>query len=88
MNLSRELIDRWYGELEILKRLDHPNVVKAQDLPEGLEYLSNMTNTPFICMEFCDGGDLRQVGVARPIFSILYSRFMYFVSVSGSARSG
>ena len=48
--------------MEILKRLDHPNIVKAQNVPEGLN-CSPMSNTPFICMEYCDGGDLRQVRV-------------------------
>ena len=60
MNLSRETLERWYGEVEILKRLDPPNIVKAQNVPEGLN-CSPMSNTPFICMEYCDGGDLRQV---------------------------
>ena len=62
MNLSRETLERWYGEVEILKRLDHPNIVKAQNVPEGLN-CSLMSNTPFICMEYCDGGDLRRVRV-------------------------
>ena len=43
-----------------MKRLDHPIIVKAQNVPEGLN-CSPMSNTPFICMEYCDGGDLRQV---------------------------
>ena len=60
MSMSREILERWYGELEILKRLDHPNIVKALNVPEGLNCLP-MSNTPFICMEYCDGGDLRQV---------------------------
>ena len=33
-----------------------------QNVPEGLN-CSPMSNTPFICMEYCDGGDLRQVRV-------------------------
>ena len=64
MNLSRETLEKWYGEVEILKRLDHPNIVRAQNAPEGLN-CSPMSNTPFICMEYCDGGDLRQVGGRR-----------------------
>ena len=62
MNLSRETLKRLYGEVKILKRLDHLNIVKAQNVPEGLN-CSPMSNTPFICMEYCDGGDLRQVRV-------------------------
>ena len=60
VNLSRETLERWYGEVEILKRLDHPNIVKAQNVPEGLN-CSPMSNTLFICIEYCDSGDLRQV---------------------------
>ena len=67
MNLSRETLERWYGEVEILKRLDHPNIVKAQNVPEGLN-CSPMSNTPFICMEYCDGGDLRQVRVCVCVY--------------------
>ena len=62
MNLNRESMERWFGELKIIKRLNHPNIVHALDVPVGLKY-QPMGNTPFICMEYCDGGDLRQVGV-------------------------
>ena len=60
LSLSQEIIDRWYGELEIIKRLDHPNIVKALNTPRGLDPMS-VGETPSICMEYCDGGDLRQV---------------------------
>ena len=62
MNLSREFVDRWFGELEIIKRLNHQNIVHALELPDGLLH-KPMGNVPFICMEYCDGGDLRKVGV-------------------------
>ena len=52
-----EILERWYGELEILKRLDHHNIVKAMNVQEGLNSLL-MGNTPFICKEYCNGGDL------------------------------
>ena len=60
LNLSQENIERWHRELELTKRFDHPNLVKAQNLPEGFPY-SPRGNTPYICMEYCDGGDLRHV---------------------------
>ena len=62
-NLSQDFMDRWYGELKIIKRLHHPNVVRALDEPPGLHYEPMGSNVPFICMEYCDMGDLRQVGV-------------------------
>ena len=30
-----------------------------------------MSNVPFICMEFCGKGDLRQVGVARGVVNVV-----------------
>ncbi len=84
MSLSRENIDRWYEELEILKQLDHGNIVKAQNLPEGLDTLTNITGTPFICMEYCDGGDLRQVGGGQT-YSVNSIFTGFHSSVLGSA---
>ncbi|XP_064389970.1 inhibitor of nuclear factor kappa-B kinase subunit beta-like [Halichondria panicea] len=60
LNISRESFDRWMQEMEIIKRLDHVNIVKAQSPPEGL-YYRPQGNVPCIYMEFCGGGDLRQV---------------------------
>ncbi len=59
-NLSDTMYERWTLELNIVKRLNHKNVVKAFDLPNGL-ILNHHGNIPCICMEYCDGGDLRQV---------------------------
>ncbi len=47
-------------EMDIVKRLDHCNIVKAQSAPEGLHYRPH-GNVPCIFMEYCEGGDLRQV---------------------------
>ena len=60
-------MERWYGELKIIKRLHHANVVRALDVPPGLHY-EPMGNVPFICMEYCDKGDLRQVGVVMGVY--------------------
>lgn len=50
---------RWTQEVDIMKRLSHPNVVSAVDVPEIL----NVTNDglPLLAMEYCTGGDLRKV---------------------------
>ncbi len=66
LTLSPEFMERWYGELQIIKRLNHSNIVRALDEPSGLQY-ERISNVPFICMEYCDKGDLRQVGVAAGV---------------------
>ena len=60
LSLSQDIIDRWKGEMEIIKRLDHQNIVRALNIPPGLDPMA-LGDTPCICMEYCDGGDLRQV---------------------------
>ena len=64
LNPSAEFMDRWYGELKILKRLHHKNIVQVLDMPLGLQY-QPVTKMPFFCMEYCDKGDLRQVRVKK-----------------------
>ena len=64
LSLSQDIIDRWHGEMEIIKRLDHVNIVRALDIPSGLDPMT-VGDTPCICMEYCDGGDLRQVRLPR-----------------------
>lgn len=41
-------------------RLNHPNVVAARDVPEGMQNLAP-TDLPLLAMEYCQGGDLRKV---------------------------
>ena len=72
-NLSQDFMERWYGELKIIKRLHHANVVQALDVPAGLQY-QPMGNVPFICMEYCDKGDLRQVGVVMGVACGVYGQ--------------
>ena len=55
--------------MEILKRLDHVNIVKALNIPAGLDPMS-VGDTPCICMEYCDGGDLRQVSWGRVSYGV------------------
>lgn len=42
-----------------MKRLNHPNVIAAKEVPPEL----NVTDgeLPLLAMEFCSGGDLRRV---------------------------
>lgn len=57
--LTTKLSERWAQEVEILKKLDHPNVIKGLPLPKAFAQLNSPL--PFLAMEYCTGGNLRQV---------------------------
>ncbi|KAF7388675.1 hypothetical protein HZH68_012617 [Vespula germanica] len=51
--------ERWTREVEIMKRLTHPNIVKAIHIP--FKFLDEDKSMPVLCMEYCTMGDLRKV---------------------------
>ncbi|XP_061182095.1 inhibitor of nuclear factor kappa-B kinase subunit alpha-like [Saccostrea echinata] len=51
--------ERWTLEVDIMKRLDHPNVIAAKDVPSVLNVSTG--ELPLLAMEYCPGGDLRKV---------------------------
>ena len=53
--------DRWVKEIDIMLRLNHPNVVNAVQVPE--ELVDAHESLPYLGMEYCSGGDLRKVGI-------------------------
>ncbi|XP_046299050.1 inhibitor of nuclear factor kappa-B kinase subunit beta isoform X5 [Marmota monax] len=57
--LSPRNRDRWCLEIQIMRRLNHPNVVAARDVPEGMQNLAP-NDLPLLAMEYCQGGDLRK----------------------------
>ncbi|XP_030057928.1 inhibitor of nuclear factor kappa-B kinase subunit beta isoform X1 [Microcaecilia unicolor] len=57
--LSPRNRDRWCLEIQIMKRLNHPNVVAARDVPNGMQKLAP-NDLPVLAMEYCEGGDLRK----------------------------
>ncbi|XP_042535402.1 inhibitor of nuclear factor kappa-B kinase subunit beta isoform X1 [Dipodomys spectabilis] len=57
--LSPKNRDRWCLEIQIMRRLSHPNVVAARDVPEGMQNLAP-NDLPLLAMEYCQGGDLRK----------------------------
>ncbi|XP_013921312.1 PREDICTED: inhibitor of nuclear factor kappa-B kinase subunit alpha [Thamnophis sirtalis] len=59
LELSARHQERWRHELQILRSLDHPNVVKALELPEELDFPVN--GVPLLAMEYCSRGDLRKL---------------------------
>ncbi|XP_041981329.1 inhibitor of nuclear factor kappa-B kinase subunit alpha [Aricia agestis] len=56
--------ERWTKEVEMLQQCRHPNIVSTKELPPefvvGL-VRANPSKLPILCMEYCSGGDLRQV---------------------------
>lgn len=52
---------RWINEVQIMKRLKHPNIVKGLNLP--FKHPDDKVDLPLLCMEFCRKGDLRKVNI-------------------------
>ena len=66
--LSKSAKDRWRQEVELMHRLDHPNVVKSIPVPECLEVKGALAlELPSLGMEYCSGGDLRKL-LSQPEF--------------------
>lgn len=59
MDLNPHNKKLWRQEVDIMKRLDHPNLVSAKDVPAPLDVSDD--ELPLLAMEFCSGGDLRKV---------------------------
>ncbi|XP_030629381.1 inhibitor of nuclear factor kappa-B kinase subunit beta [Chanos chanos] len=57
--LSARNKERWCLEIQIMKRLEHVNVVAAREVPEELQRLAT-NDLPLLAMEYCQGGDLRK----------------------------
>ncbi|KAE8619361.1 hypothetical protein XENTR_v10009735 [Xenopus tropicalis] len=57
--LSPKNRERWCLEIQIMKKLNHPNVVSAREVPDGLQKLAP-NDLPLLAMEYCEGGDLRK----------------------------
>ncbi|XP_072850972.2 inhibitor of nuclear factor kappa-B kinase subunit alpha [Pogona vitticeps] len=59
LELSVKNKDRWCHEIQIMKKLNHPNIVKAYEVPEEMNFLVN--DVPLLAMEYCSRGDLRKL---------------------------
>ena len=57
--LTPRLLEKWNDEVEIMRRINHENVVKALATPSQLEPKAGEP-APLV-MEYCAGGDLRNV---------------------------
>ena len=49
-------MERWQQEIENMKNFKHPNIVKSELVPKEMIF-----DSPVLCMEFCNKGDLRKV---------------------------
>uniref|UniRef100_UPI0037E708A2 inhibitor of nuclear factor kappa-B kinase subunit beta isoform X2 n=1 Tax=Semicossyphus pulcher TaxID=241346 RepID=UPI0037E708A2 len=58
--LSERNKDRWCLEIQIMKKLEHVNVVAAREVPEEMQKLVADNHPPLLAMEYCQGGDLRK----------------------------
>ncbi|KAE8283936.1 Inhibitor of nuclear factor kappa-B kinase subunit alpha [Larimichthys crocea] len=52
--------DRWTREIQIMKKLNHINVVTARDVPDEMLDIS-LNGLPLLAMEYCSRGDLRKI---------------------------
>ena len=59
MNLDEKNRKRWDMEIDIMKRLQHPHIVEAREVPS--EFQVGQGELPLLGMEFCRKGDLRKV---------------------------
>ncbi|XP_062617884.1 inhibitor of nuclear factor kappa-B kinase subunit alpha-like isoform X2 [Saccostrea cucullata] len=57
--MSRKHKERWTLEVDIMRRLNHPNVIAGKEVPSELNV--SVGELPLLAMEYCSGGDLRKV---------------------------
>ena len=57
---NKSNIQRFYLEVDLMRKLDHPNIIKLHDYIENEKYI-------YIIMEYCKYGDLRYFLKGKPI---------------------
>lgn len=60
LELSSKNKDRWSREIQIMKKLNHLNVVTAREVPEEMQHIA-LNDLPLLAMEYCSKGDLRKL---------------------------
>uniref|UniRef100_A0A3Q3FET7 Inhibitor of nuclear factor kappa-B kinase subunit alpha n=1 Tax=Labrus bergylta TaxID=56723 RepID=A0A3Q3FET7_9LABR len=60
LELNSKNKDRWSREIQIMKKLNHVNVVQAREVPEELSAIA-LNDLPLLAMEYCSRGDLRKM---------------------------
>ncbi|CAN9499860.1 unnamed protein product [Ophioblennius macclurei] len=60
LELNSKNKSRWSREIQIMKKLNHVNVVQAREVPEELNTIA-LNDLPLLAMEYCSKGDLRKL---------------------------
>ncbi|CAG9838856.1 unnamed protein product [Diabrotica balteata] len=63
-NLTQRQKERWKHEVDKIKSINHPNIIKYKVIPEDLEkhlMANSTTSMPLLPMEYCRKGNLRHV---------------------------
>ncbi|XP_008427979.1 inhibitor of nuclear factor kappa-B kinase subunit alpha-like [Poecilia reticulata] len=60
LDLSMKNKERWSREIQIMRKLNHVNVVQAREVPEDVTSIA-LNDLPLLAMEYCAKGDLRKV---------------------------
>ncbi|XP_043991990.1 inhibitor of nuclear factor kappa-B kinase subunit alpha-like [Gambusia affinis] len=60
LDLSVKNKERWSREIQIMRKLNHVNIVQARDVPEDVTSIA-LNDLPLLAMEYCAKGDLRKV---------------------------
>lgn len=60
LDLSEKNKERWSREIQIMRKLNHVNIVQAREVPEDVTSIA-INDLPLLAMEYCSKGDLRRV---------------------------
>ncbi|KAF7286367.1 hypothetical protein GWI33_005663 [Rhynchophorus ferrugineus] len=69
--LSAKQRERWNMEVNFMKLVDHPNVIKYKEVdPILIEFINkyNPSKMPILPMEYCTKGNLRKFITSKPLF--------------------
>ncbi|XP_007546160.2 inhibitor of nuclear factor kappa-B kinase subunit alpha-like [Poecilia formosa] len=60
LDLNVKNKERWSREIQIMRKLNHVNIVQAREVPEDVTSIA-LNDLPLLAMEYCVKGDLRKV---------------------------
>ncbi|XP_008295814.1 inhibitor of nuclear factor kappa-B kinase subunit alpha-like isoform X2 [Stegastes partitus] len=60
LELDSKKKDRWCKEIQIMKKLNHVNIVQVKEVPEEMSSIA-LNDIPLLAMEYCSRGSLRKL---------------------------